>query len=82
MPVPKRKRSKTRRDKRFANKGMKVLAITQCKNCKVPLAPHIMCNACGHYKGIKVMVTKVERAIKRAQARQTAKPNTQDSELS
>lgn len=72
MPVPKRKRSKTRRDKRFANKGMKVQAITECKNCKAPIMPHIVCSTCGHYKGMKVMVTKLDRAIVRAETKKTA----------
>lgn len=74
MPVPKRKRSRTRRDKRFANKGMKVQAITQCNNCQSPLVPHIVCSTCGYYKGVKVIVSKLDRAIKRAQAKKTAKP--------
>lgn len=74
MPVPKRKRSRTRRDKRFANKGMKVKAITQCGNCQSPTAPHIVCQTCGHYKGIKVVVSKLERAIKRAQTRKVMRP--------
>ena len=79
MPVPKRKRSRTRRDKRFANKGMKVTAITQCDTCKSPKAPHIVCQTCGHYKGIKVMVSKLDRAIKRAQTRKVMRPQNTDA---
>lgn len=73
MPVPKRKRSRTRRDKRFANKGMKVHAITQCNNCQTPIVPHIACSTCGHYKGVKIMVSKLDRAIKRAENKKTVK---------
>jgi len=65
MPVPKRKRSRARRDKRFANKGIKVKAFTHCKTCQDPVMPHAVCKGCGHYKGIKVMVTKQERSEKR-----------------
>lgn len=65
MPVPKRKRSRRRRDMRFANKGIKVKAITQCKTCNEPIMPHVACKNCGHYKGIKVMTTKADRATKR-----------------
>lgn len=71
MPVPKRKRSKARRDKRFANKGIKVQAITACSQCQTALAPHQACKSCGFYKGAKVLETKVERGLKRAQAQQT-----------
>ena len=31
---------------------------------------HQACHGCGYYKGIKVMVTKADRAIKRGQAKQ------------
>jgi large subunit ribosomal protein L32 len=70
MPVPKRKRSRARRDKRFANKGLKVKAIMACMNCKEAILPHQACRACGHYKGIKVLKTKTDRAMKRGQTRQ------------
>ena len=69
MPVPKRKRSRSRRDKRFANKGIKVTAITACHNCQESLIPHAACRKCGFYKGIKLMSTKIDRALKRAETR-------------
>ena len=65
MPVPKRKRSRARRDSRFANKGIKVKEIAQCQNCKVPLTPHVACTECGFYKGVKVLATKADRKVKR-----------------
>ena len=70
MPVPKRKRSRARRDSRFANKFVKVKTIGACPNCNEPLLPHILCQSCGHYKGVKVMTPKSERASKRLQTRQ------------
>lgn len=69
MPVPKRKRSKARRDSRFANKGIKVESLANCQNCRSAVVPHSVCKTCGHYKGVKVMVTKIERGIKRDEAR-------------
>ncbi len=70
MGVPKRKRSRQRRDKRFANKGLTAKAITACPNCQAPLATHKACASCGFYKGSKVMTTKADRAVKRGTARQ------------
>ncbi|MDR3551163.1 MAG: 50S ribosomal protein L32 [Candidatus Babeliales bacterium] len=70
MPVPKRKRSRARRDSRFANKGVEVKSFGKCKNCEAATLPHQACKECGHYKGIKVLTTKVERTAKRAQANQ------------
>ena len=67
MPVPKRKRSRARRDKRFANKGMSVKALTKCANCSEALMPHKACSSCGFYKGTKILVTKADRRTKRDQ---------------
>ena len=85
MPVPKRKRSKRRRDQRFANKGMKVKAISKCAQCTAPIQTHVACKGCGFYKGVKVLATKGERTVKRQetqkviQARQ-AKPAEESNE--
>lgn len=70
MPVPKRKRSRARRDSRFANKGMVMHAITSCKNCEKPLLPHAACADCGFYRGVKIMNTKTERKATRTIKRQ------------
>jgi len=70
MPVPKRKRSRARRDKRFANKGLDVKASTVCKTCQEALLPHQVCRSCGHYKGVKVMKTKTDRLVARHAQRQ------------
>ncbi len=69
MPVPKRKRSRARRDKRFANKGIKVASFTACQNCNKEVACHQACKSCGFYKGIKVLTTKAERILKRGKQR-------------
>ena len=70
MPVPKRKTSKSRRDKRQANKGIKPKAFTFCSNCSEPTMPHQVCMTCGFYKGVKVIATKLDRGLKRRQDRQ------------
>jgi len=69
MPVPKRKRSRRRRDKRFANKHVVVIEAATCPTCKEPRSSHQVCANCGHYKGVKVMVTKAERMVKRGASR-------------
>ena len=70
MPTPKRKTSKARRDKRQANKHIRPQAVTKCLNCAEPLNPHAACTGCGFYKGVKVMSTKTDRLVKRAQTAQ------------
>lgn len=65
MPVPKRKRSRARRDSRFANKFIKVKAIATCSNCNEATSAHQVCASCGYYKGRKIMATKKDRVTKR-----------------
>lgn len=80
MPVPKRKRSRARRDKRFANKGMKIHAMTGCQNCQAPLVPHVACQQCGMYKGVKVLTTKSERIVTRITTQQLKRKKTASSQ--
>lgn len=70
MGVPKRKRSRARRDSRHAHKALKVKALVGCNNCEAPLITHAACTNCGFYKGVKVLETKMDRTIKRGKARQ------------
>ena len=75
MPTPKRKVSKSRRDQRSANKGIKPKAITGCQTCQAPIAPHQACKSCGYYKGIKILKTKTDRMYLRGQAREAKEAN-------
>lgn len=55
MPVPKRKTSKARRDRRRAHDGLKAPNVVLCPNCKEPKLPHIVCPKCGVYRGKKYL---------------------------
>jgi large subunit ribosomal protein L32 len=70
MAVPKRKRSRARRDSRHAHKGIKPQSLGSCGQCQHVLASHQVCGQCGYYKGRKIMGTKLDRSVRRAQARQ------------
>lgn len=80
MPVPKRKVSKSRRDKRQANKGIKPKAIALCSHCQSPLMPHTACSDCGFYKGKKVLATKSDRLAKRGEVRKKVAQEQEDHE--
>ncbi len=56
MAVPKRRKSRSQRDKRRANHD-KVTApnFIPCPKCGEMTLPHRVCGACGHYKGRKVV---------------------------
>ena len=67
MPVPKRKTSKCRRNLRNAGRKAKQRFFVDCQNCKEALRPHQACLNCGFYKGVKVLDTKADRAVRRAE---------------
>ena len=80
MPVPKRKKSHSRIAKAHANKGYKIKSFTECNNCKAIIKPHQLCAECGHYKGVKIMKTKMERAMARGEARKAKVARQQDAQ--
>jgi large subunit ribosomal protein L32 len=51
MAHPKRKISKTRRDKRRTHHKAEVPTIALCSNCGAPVLYHRVCGECGYYKG-------------------------------
>jgi large subunit ribosomal protein L32 len=51
MAVPKKKTSKSRRDRRRANHGIKQVGLTACATCHSPKLPHRVCPVCGTYRG-------------------------------
>lgn len=51
MPNPKRKLSKSRRDKRRTHDKAVARTVSTCSNCGAPVLYHRVCNECGYYKG-------------------------------
>jgi large subunit ribosomal protein L32 len=55
MAVPKRRQSKTRRDKRRTHDHLTPASISVCPQCNEPKIPHRACPKCGFYKGREVV---------------------------
>lgn len=57
MALPKRRHSKTRRDKRRANWKTAAPTINKCPHCGAARRPHRICPnpECGHYRDEKVL---------------------------
>ena len=55
MAVPKRKTSKSRRDKRRATHKLSVPAVMECPQCHQPKLPHRVCANCGYYGGRQII---------------------------
>ena len=63
MAVPKRKTSRSRRDKRRAQHGISVPRVQVCPTCKQPKRPHRVCPNCKTYKGRDVEPLRLEVSV-------------------
>ncbi len=54
-PVPKKKTSKSRRDKRRSHHALSAPNLVPCPQCGTMKPPHTVCPECGYYKGEKVL---------------------------
>ena len=57
MAVPKRKTSRSRRNKRRAHDALRAPPSSKCPQCNEPKAPHRVCTHCGHYRDRTVLET-------------------------
>ncbi|MBU1086061.1 MAG: 50S ribosomal protein L32 [Candidatus Omnitrophica bacterium] len=65
MAHPKRKHSKTRRDKKRAgNSTLATPSSSLCPACQQPKPAHHICPQCGEYKGIKYVEKKEKKTKK------------------
>jgi large subunit ribosomal protein L32 len=55
MGVPKRKTSKSRRDKRRTHQRLQLPARSVCPQCREIKLPHHVCPHCGTYKGREIL---------------------------
>ncbi len=51
MALPKRRSSKSRRDKRRTHKKTEAPNVSACQECGETKQPHHVCPSCGSYKG-------------------------------
>jgi large subunit ribosomal protein L32 len=55
MAHPKRRHTRTRRDKRRTHDKLVTPNLSVCPQCQQPKVPHRVCLHCGYYKGIAVI---------------------------
>jgi large subunit ribosomal protein L32 len=55
MAVPKRRKSKSKRDKGRTHKRLTAPGLSTCPECGEAKLPHQACPNCGSYKGRKVI---------------------------
>ena len=59
-PLPKRKISKGRRNRRRAHHALKTANLVQCTNCGHLRLPHRVCLHCGYYQGQEIIEVEEE----------------------
>jgi len=55
MPVPKRRTSSAKRDRRRAHDALTTPGLSKCSNCGAVVSPHRVCPSCGQYRGRQVV---------------------------
>jgi len=70
MAVPKRRKTKSRRDNRRMHIFIKNAGLTTCQKCGKPVLGHTVCKNCGYYKKVEVIdvmkkLTKKEKKAKK-----------------
>jgi large subunit ribosomal protein L32 len=60
-PLPKKKHSSGRRDRRRAHDALHARNLVQCSNCGEMRLPHRVCPNCGHYQGREVIEVEKEK---------------------
>jgi len=70
VAVPKKKLSKSRRDKRRANHDrMDMPAISSCRQCGSPMRPHNSCPECGTYRGRQVIKVESDKKEEKSEGK-------------
>jgi large subunit ribosomal protein L32 len=56
LAVPKRKTSKSKRDKRRTHHKLKLLSIVECPRCHSKKISHRVCENCGYYAEHEIII--------------------------
>ena len=72
MAVPKRKTSRTNRDKRRTHDRISIVNIVECPRCHSKKKAHHVCQSCGYYKNIEI-IPQEKDAKTRAKEKAAAK---------
>ena len=60
MPVPAKRRSRSKARRGRAHFALKKLKLKPCSQCHKIILPHTVCNFCGTYKGRKTITVKTK----------------------
>ena len=55
MALPKKKMSRTRRNRRRAHDALGKIHLVKCPDCGSMARPHTICPTCGKYRGVEYL---------------------------
>ncbi len=61
MAVPKKRKSRAKRDMRRSHWKVGLPNLGECPKCHEPVLPHRVCPECGYYKGKEIIVEKPKK---------------------
>jgi len=82
MAVPKKRGTKSKRDKRRLHIFLKEPGLTKCQKCGVLRLSHSACLSCGYYKGNQVIdvLAKLDKKERKAKEKELqAKEETKEA---
>jgi len=83
MAVPKRRKTKSRRDNRRMHIFIKKPSLTVCPKCGKPVLMHVICKNCGFYKGAEVIdiMKKLTKKEKKAKQKEIESKEKQEASV-
>lgn len=74
MPTPKRRHTKSKRDRRRSHHALKAKNLSSCPKCGEPVLPHRLCFNCGSYKGREAIdiMAKLDKKEKKKKEKELA----------
>jgi len=87
MPQPKKRHTKSQRNRRRMHIFLKAPSMIKCPKCGALVLPHVVCLNCGYYKGREVInvlekMTKKEQKAKQKEIKAQGKEDKRSGSLS
>ncbi len=76
MPVPAKRRSRSKARRNRAHQALVKPKFVPCKNCGKPSIPHRACAECGFYQGRLAVVTKTAKTVAKTTKAKAKKTKT------
>jgi len=82
MAVPKKRHTKSRRNKRRGNIFIKPPVLSICPKCKKDVLPHSVCTNCGYYKNMEVIdvLKKLDRKERKLKEKELKSKKAEEGE--